>query len=370
MTAPSKTVLAVMCLLLAMAPAASAQNDSAQTAEKRYKNIRVLNDIPADELIPAMDFIRGALGVQCTFCHVQNGAFPQGYEKDDKKEKQTAREMMKMVRQINASSFAGRTEVTCATCHNGHPLPQSYTPVLSANDVKQRATAPSADAAAALPAAEELFARYVQAIGGDAAISKLSSRHIVSTLTTGSGQTTSLEAFYKPGNLFWQQVGPAGSGRIVASDGKQVWTSAPSVHVMTGLDAEDVKLAGQFYRVLRPQDFYERARTEQKEMLDGKEVYVVRAEVRGERYSDLLYFDTSSGLLLRRVTLTRTVFGQSAQRTDFANYVAVDGLKTAMDLTISTPWDAPRKVHFDQVQFNMPVDDSKFAMPPALPAGK
>jgi hypothetical protein len=60
--------------------------------EEVYKNIQTLKGIPADQLIPAMQFITYSLGVECSFCHVE-GAF----EKDDKKPKQTARKMMQMM---------------------------------------------------------------------------------------------------------------------------------------------------------------------------------------------------------------------------------------------------------------------------------
>src|SRR5690242_4274328 len=58
-------------------------------AEEQFKNIQTLKGIPADQLIPSMQFISASLGVECDFCHVQ-GAF----DKDDKKPKQTARKMM------------------------------------------------------------------------------------------------------------------------------------------------------------------------------------------------------------------------------------------------------------------------------------
>ena len=58
-------------------------------AEEQFKNIQVLKGIPADQIFPTMQFITASLGVECDFCHVQ-GAF----EKDDKKNKQTARKMM------------------------------------------------------------------------------------------------------------------------------------------------------------------------------------------------------------------------------------------------------------------------------------
>ena len=63
-----------------------------RTAEQAYKNIQVLKGIPADQLIPAMQFITASLGVQCDFCHVENA-----FEKDDKEHKQTARKMMRMM---------------------------------------------------------------------------------------------------------------------------------------------------------------------------------------------------------------------------------------------------------------------------------
>lgn len=45
-----------------------------QTAGQKYKNIRVLKDIPADQLIPSVQFITAALGVECGFCHVATPA--------------------------------------------------------------------------------------------------------------------------------------------------------------------------------------------------------------------------------------------------------------------------------------------------------
>ncbi len=40
-------------------------------AEEQFKNIQVLKGIPADQVIPAMQFITASLGVECEFCHVQ-----------------------------------------------------------------------------------------------------------------------------------------------------------------------------------------------------------------------------------------------------------------------------------------------------------
>ena len=95
-------------------------------AEEQFKNIQVLKGIPADQLVPGMQFITASLGVECQFCHVE-GAF----EKDDKKPKQTARKMMAMMFAINKDNFDGHLNVTCYTCHRGNSKPVA-TPVVMA----------------------------------------------------------------------------------------------------------------------------------------------------------------------------------------------------------------------------------------------
>src|SRR5207249_4744064 len=41
-----------------------------QTARQRFKNIKVLKTLPADQLIPYMQAYSASLGVRCGFCHV------------------------------------------------------------------------------------------------------------------------------------------------------------------------------------------------------------------------------------------------------------------------------------------------------------
>ena len=88
--------------------------------------------MPAEQLIPAMQFISASLGVECEFCHVQ-GAF----DKDDKQTKKTAREMMTMMMAINKENFKGHREVTCFTCHRGSNDPVG-TPIISDDAAEAR----------------------------------------------------------------------------------------------------------------------------------------------------------------------------------------------------------------------------------------
>src|SRR6187200_3230051 len=88
------------------------------------KNLQVLKDVPPDQLQLTMQYIAASLGVQCNYCHVQGQN-----ELDDKETKKTARQMMKMVDQLNSTFFDGKPRVSCASCHNGRNKPVRTAPL-------------------------------------------------------------------------------------------------------------------------------------------------------------------------------------------------------------------------------------------------
>ena len=112
-----KTAMAQEAALPETAPTPPVSGDS-RSAQAVFKNIQVLKDVPAGQLLPAMQFISSSLGVQCTFCHVEGH-----FEKDEKKPKQVARDMMNMMFTLNKNNFADHREVTCYSCHRGFVNP-------------------------------------------------------------------------------------------------------------------------------------------------------------------------------------------------------------------------------------------------------
>ena len=89
------------------------------------KNLKVL---PADvNLQQTMGAFRTALGVQCTYCHVQ-GDFPS----DDNPKKNMARNMLRIAADINATFPDGKRHVTCYTCHRGEAKPKMDPPAAGA----------------------------------------------------------------------------------------------------------------------------------------------------------------------------------------------------------------------------------------------
>ncbi|MGH9763865.1 MAG: photosynthetic reaction center cytochrome c subunit family protein, partial [Blastocatellia bacterium] len=71
-------------------------------AEQKYKNIQVLKGVGADQWMSIMFAFKQSLGVDCTYCHVKDK-----WDSDEKPEKQTARKMIKMVKDLNGPQYVG-----------------------------------------------------------------------------------------------------------------------------------------------------------------------------------------------------------------------------------------------------------------------
>lgn len=110
-------------LLVAASVAQDKEPEKPQTAKEKFKNIKVLKNLPADQLIPVMRKWNVALGVKCDFCHVI-AADHSGFEKDDKPEKNAARKMVQMTVDINKRYKAVEKKVSCMTCHHGNKEPK------------------------------------------------------------------------------------------------------------------------------------------------------------------------------------------------------------------------------------------------------
>jgi hypothetical protein len=61
-----------------------------------------------------------ALGVQCAYCHVAGD-----FASDANPKKETARNMMRMMRDINYRFPDAKVHVTCYTCHRGQTAPRT-----------------------------------------------------------------------------------------------------------------------------------------------------------------------------------------------------------------------------------------------------
>ena len=113
---------------LSIAQDKSPNSQKPQTSKQKFKNIKVLKDLPADQLGPLMRQFNTALNVRCDFCHVI-AADHSGFEKDDKPMKDVARKMILMTNDINSRHKVIDKKATCYMCHQGHPEPVTRAPI-------------------------------------------------------------------------------------------------------------------------------------------------------------------------------------------------------------------------------------------------
>jgi hypothetical protein len=107
------------------------QEKKVQKAGQVYKNLQLLKDVPADQIIPIMHKINDSLGVKCDFCHIietDSAGKHVGWEKDDKPMKGVARKMITLVNSINKREKILGGKATCNMCHHGHPEPELNPP--------------------------------------------------------------------------------------------------------------------------------------------------------------------------------------------------------------------------------------------------
>ncbi len=352
------------------ASASWAQGPSPQKAERpaeqELKNIEVLKGLSRPELVNAMQFITVSLGVNCLYCHVATGPGQFAWEKDDKQQKKTARKMMTMTRDINQANFAGRPEVSCATCHGGHPKPTAIPPIRPLGAAEENRPIPGPGPAEKLPAANDVLEKYGQALGGRPAIEKFTTREIKGTVVFEAGTGFPVEISEKAPNKYRVDMTTPRGNQAQGFNGLVGWVKfGPNQMQMEGLPLFRLERAAEFYPALDLKSHYPRLAIIGKEKIGDAEAYVLQA--RGaEMTEERLYFDVSSGLLLRRVVLTRTALGRFPEETDFADYREVDGIK--FPFTIRRMEFAARFTEqYADVKQNATLDESRFDPPAPSP---
>jgi outer membrane lipoprotein-sorting protein len=338
----------------------SAPTQTPKMAEQVFKNIQVLKGVPADQVIPAMQFIAASLGVECEFCHVKNA-----FEKDDKDEKVTARKMMQMMFTANKETFEGKREVTCYTCHRGSTDPVG-TPVILESEPKP-ATEVAAVPSENLPKADQLIDKYVEALGGKDAIQKITSRVEKGTLTAGEMKAP-VDVYAKAPDKRIAIVHMPGGDSSTAFDGHVGWLSSPGrpTREMSAAETDNVRMDAELFFAADLKQLFQSFRVRSQEKIGDREVYVIFAFNEGKPPVKF-YFDAQSGLLVRLVRLVDTPLGSNPTQIDFADYRDAGGVKVPYRWTIARP-SGRFTIQIEELHQNVPVDDSKFIMPPPPPA--
>jgi photosynthetic reaction center cytochrome c subunit len=356
-----RIILVAAAASAGLAPqAARAQAADAKTAEQVFKNIIQLKGTPADQVQPAMQFIAASLGVDCAFCHVQGKM-----EADDKGPKRTAREMMAMTSAINTNSFRGQRQVTCYSCHRGSTRPvnvptvlESDTPVTAVAAPGARLATPDGQAATV----DQILEKYVAAIGGADAMKKVTSRVMTGKILAG-GSETPIEVITKAPNMRVSITHNSTGDSFTAFDGTAGWlgSTGHAAREMSAAESAAAGLDAEFYLGLRVKELFPQLRRGRPEIVAGAECEVLNGTAAG-RPGVRLYFDKSSGLLVRMVRYADTPMGRNPTQIDYADYRDAGGVKIPFRWTLSRP-NARFTIQIAEVKSNAPVDDGRFVKP-------
>ena len=371
------TAVAVLCLVVGIRAAGQAPTPPPGAPEKVpmtddvFKSVEILRGIPVDTFFETMGMFASAMGNDCTFCHVSNAYFDKTAFAQPTPRIRRARQMLTMMTALNDQYFAGRTRVTCFTCHGGSQAPRSEP------DLALQYGAPTEDPNArdfpvdARVSADQVFDKYLQALGGTERLGRLSS---FSARGTYSGFDTAfekvpVELFAKAPNQQSTIVRLTGGVSTRTFDGRNGWMAGPDtpVPLLTltegNLDRARLEAIVAFPAGLR--QAFPRWRVG-RTAIDDREVRVVQGMGDAQALANF-YFD-EAGLLVRLVRWTRTPVGFIPTQVDYADYRDVAGVKIPFRRTVSQTY-MQMNIELSDVQPNVSIDAARFARPASIPRG-
>jgi hypothetical protein len=345
-------------------------------SEQAFKNVTVLKGIPVDEFMNTMGFIAAATNYNCNDCHVEpkvEGDWSVYAQETPRKA--IARRMILMVQDINRTNFGGARVVTCYTCHRnlqGAPkitprLADQYgePPTLDPNEVEITRQATEA------PSADQVFDKYLQAVGGAQKAAAVTSIVFKGTYEGYAEPKAPVDIYVKAPNQRTMIVHTDRGDRTTTCDGNNGWMAAPAadkpfpVISYTGGDLDGVRLdavlsfpAGIKQAITKP--------LVGSSSIDDKDVVVVQGTANGGRSSIKLYFDKQSGLLVRQVRFADTIIGRVPIQVDYSDYRDVAGAGVKLPFHVITTWtDGQSDVLLTSAETNVPIEASKFNQTPS-----
>ena len=228
-----------------------------------------------------------------------------------------------------------------------------------------RASAPGATENSG-PSADQLLDKYVQAVGGAAAIDKVTSRIMKGTIDFG-GKSLPIDIYAKePEKRISFTHMPEGDS-VTAFNGQEGWLGTPGrpVREMHGSDLDGASIDADLHLATHLKTMFTEMSLEGQEKVGDRDTYVVVGR-REAKPPIRLYFDQQSGLLLRLVRYGETALGWMPTQIDYADYRDTNGVKIPYRWTLARP-SGRFTIRVNDVKQNVPVDDAKFAKPPAEP---
>ena len=361
--------LVLLCLCVFVV-SAYGQAPRPQMADDVFKNLQIIKGIPVDEFMDTMGMFSAATSMNCTDCHTSDSTTTWDKFANDTPLKQTARKMLLMVNAINKDNFRGVRSVSCYTCHQGERRPK----VIPSLVVQYSAPMEDPDEIdsfpnTGVPSADEVFQKYLQALGGAERLARLTS---FTAKGTYSGYETdqvksAVEIFARAPTQRTTIVHAPFGDSVRTYDGRSAWIASADKPLLlmslSGGNLEGARIDAMVFFPTQLKQAFNRWRVTST-AIDDKEVRVLQGT--NPRQPPVnLYFD-ESGLLVRLVRFVDTAVGRVPMQIDYADYREVSGVRMPFRWT-ATWTDGQSTTQLTEVQPNVQIDAAKFATPPPAP---
>jgi hypothetical protein len=351
--------------LLVSAPAVAQQPGSAGATRPK---LEVLQSLPESQLFPLMNLVAQSLGVGCDHCHVQAtpdlSRTPSNvggwvWDRDDKAPKGRAREMMKMVVDLNTSRFGGQARVTCYTCHRGVTQPSRVPPLPpQAPGGTGRTPAPTP-----LPSADRVLATYLAAVGRVDAAAPGIGMIIRGWDDRSEGRYAKFEITVAGSDRYRITLTTPGATTNQGLDGEGAWVVANDrvQRLASPADVARMRRIAMRYRPVKEQP--PNLRVVGIERVDDRDAYVLQVKI-DSITTQRSYFDVVTGLLRRELTTTETLLIPLVEQVDYDDYRDVGGMQLPFRIRISdgAPYSTTTRTIME-IRRNVPVDDATFRPP-------
>jgi len=230
---------------------------------------------------------------------------------------------------------------------------------------KTKAAAQETSTTEQLPSVDQILTRYVQALGGKAAIEKLTGLSLTGTIEVqAAGLSGKAELLARAPNKYVLKVEFGGIGAFTeAYDGTAGWSQDPinGLRDIRGVELAQLKRSADIHRELHLKDVYKALAVKGKEKVGSSDTYVIEATP-PEGGSEKMYFDTQSGLLLRTDSVSRGPQGEIPTEVYLEEYKEINGLKIPVTLRQVTSV-LTSTIKFTDLKANVDVDQNRFSKP-------
>jgi len=341
-------------------------------AEDVFKNVQVLKGIPVDQFMGTMGIIASSVGKGCSECHVLDSSGDWARYAEDTPLKQATRRMLLMTKQINDTNFGGRQMVTCYSCHHGMARPR-ITPNLAASYAPPPDEPDDViDQAPDAPKADQIFDKYLAAIGSANHVAALTSYTARGTYRGWDDQEPNpLQVYARaPNQRLWSWHTSFGD-RTMVYDGRDGWVTASRVErpvpleFLTGQELDGTRLEAELTFPTRIKQALAQVRVGVPASINDRDVHVVQGRTPAGTLVTL-YFDIESGLLTRLRRYTDSPVGRIVTQYDYEDYRPVAGVRIPFKWT-RTWLDGRSVFQLTEVEPNINVSPSRFARPQQRP---